>query len=72
MDKQNFIFDISNVDFDIMLDKKQRYEHILKDINNMNYNKKIKVNDTIIHLNFLSDEKLSSKSILKIITSYNL
>lgn len=71
MDKNKFAFDITDVSVDIMLDKKERHESILKSMGNINYDKKIKVNDTIIYLNFLSNEELSSKSILKAIYSQN-
>ncbi len=60
----DFIFDITDVDIDICVKKVQC---LLDSIKSGCYNKNIKVNDTIIFMNFLSNEKLNSKSIIKIL-----
>ncbi len=67
MKNNDFIFDITNIDIDLTLDKKEKIENILETIKKCTYNKKIKVNDTIVEMNFLTMEKLSSKAILKIL-----
>lgn len=67
MEKNDLIFDITNIDIDLSLGKKDRLVNILDSIKHCTYNGKIKVNDTVIEMNFLGMEKLSSKAILKVL-----
>lgn len=67
MENKNFIFDITNIDIDLSLDKSERVKNILEKFESASYSQKIKVNGTVIYMNFLSTEKLNSKSILKVL-----
>lgn len=67
MDNKDYIWDLTDVNIDLSLDKKQRIKELLKTIDKTKYNKKIKVNNTVVNLNFLGVDKLSPKSILKVL-----
>ncbi len=67
MENKNFIFDITNIDIDLSLDKSERVKKVLEKFESVSYSQKIKVNDTVIYMNFLSTEKFNSKSILKVL-----
>lgn len=68
METIDFTFDITNVKVDVTLDREKRLKKFIEENNCFNYNKKIKINNTTVYLNFLTDDKLSSKSILKVIS----
>ncbi len=67
MENNDFIFDITDVDIDISLDRSKRHKFLNANLAGGDYNKKIKINDTIVIINFLSTEKLNCKSILKVL-----
>lgn len=67
MENKDLILDTTNVNIDVKLEKNERIEKFTKDIDNVKYTEKIKVNNTIIYLNFLSKDKLNSKTILKVL-----
>ncbi len=67
MKNNDLIFDITDVDIDISLDKTERLKCFLDNKESGCYNRNIRANDTKIFMNFLSDEKLSSKVIAKVL-----
>ncbi len=67
MENVNFVFDITKIDIDLSLDKPERIKKVLENVDIINYNKKIMVNGTVIYMNFLSDEKLKSSIIMKVL-----
>ncbi len=64
MEDREFVLDITNMDIDITLDKRERALAALESLKNGTYNKKIEVNGTVVSLNFLSDKRLDSEMIL--------
>lgn len=67
MENKDLILDVTNINIYVKLEKQERIKKFSKDVDNVQYSKKIKVNNTIIYLNFLSEEKLNSKTILKVL-----
>ncbi len=75
MQNNDLILDITTVNVDLELDKNLRLKSALKEFhdsnhNNNNYNEhnnKIKINDTVVTLNYIGTEKLSAKPILKVL-----
>ncbi len=57
------ILDITNINIDLQNEKELRAKELLNNIDFKKYNKIIKVNDTIIYMDFLSIDKISTKMI---------
>lgn len=67
MNKNDLVFDVTNINIDLKEEKDERLRKLLYEIGTQGYNKKIRINNTIVHLNFLSEEKLQSEVILKVL-----
>ncbi len=69
---ESYILDVRDLNIDLTLDKESRFLKIQKSNNMTNYNGKIKVNDTIMDINFTNTKKITSKSILKVFGEKNV
>ncbi len=67
MKKNDFVFDITNIDINLPLDKSEIIKSCVDIVKLEGYNKKVKINGTVVDMKFLSNEKLSSKVIVKIL-----
>ncbi len=65
MKNENIIFDITDIDIDLLSDKNERMKYIEEKIGITDCIKKYKINGTIVEMNFNNMQKLNSKIIMK-------